>query len=50
MRAYFAEENPIKRDGIALRQLHALSQQQGPRDKKLGLSEVAMFLQMRDQA
>jgi hypothetical protein len=50
MRAYFAEENPIKRDGIAVRQLRALREHQGPREKKLRLSDVkAMFLQMRDQ-
>jgi hypothetical protein len=30
MRAYFAEENPIKRDGIAVRQLRALREHQGP--------------------
>jgi hypothetical protein len=38
MRAYFAEENPIKRDGIAVRQLRALREHQGPREKKLRLS------------
>jgi hypothetical protein len=40
MRAYFAEKNAIKRDEIAARQLHALRQHQGPRDKKLRLSDV----------
>ena len=50
MRAYFAEENPIKRDGIAVRQLRALREHQGPREKPLRLSDVKqMFLQMRDQ-
>ena len=49
MRAYFAEENPIKRDGIAVRQLRALREHQGPREKKLRLSDVkAMFAQMKD--
>jgi len=33
MRAYFAEENPIKRDGIAMRQLRALREHKGPREK-----------------
>jgi hypothetical protein len=48
MRAYFAEENPIKRDGIAVRQLRALREHQGPREKKLRLSDVkAMFLEMK---
>jgi hypothetical protein len=48
MRAYFAEENPIKRDGIAVRQLRALRDHQGPREKKLRLSDVKeMFAQMK---
>jgi hypothetical protein len=48
MRAYFAEENPIKRDGIAVRQLRALREHQGPREKKLRLSDVkAMFFEMK---
>ena len=51
MRAYFAEPNNIKRDEIAARQLHALRQHQGPRDKKLRLSDVIeMFVQMKDHA
>ncbi|MGA2057424.1 MAG: hypothetical protein ABSG88_19200 [Bradyrhizobium sp.] len=29
MRVYFAEKNPIKRDAIAARQLHALKEHQG---------------------
>lgn len=49
MRAYFAEDNPIKRDGIAVRQLRALREHQGPREKKLRLSDVKeMFAQMKD--
>jgi hypothetical protein len=49
MRAYFAEENPIKRDGIAVRQLRALREHQGPREKPLRLSDIkSMFVQMRD--
>jgi hypothetical protein len=48
MQAYFAEENPIKRDGIAVRQLRALREHQGPRDKKPRLSDVKeMFLEMK---
>jgi hypothetical protein len=51
MRAYFAEENEIKRDGIAVRQLRALRERQGPREKKLRLSDVKeMFAQMKDHA
>ena len=49
MHAYFAEENPIKRDGIAMRQLRALREHQGPREKKLRLSDVKeWFAQMKD--
>jgi hypothetical protein len=51
MRAYFAEENPIKRDGIAVRQLRALREHQGPREKKLRLSDVKeMFEEMKNHA
>ncbi|MGA7718467.1 hypothetical protein [Bradyrhizobium sp.] len=49
MRAYFAEDNPIKRDGIAVRRLRALREHQGPREKKLRLSDVKeMFALMKD--
>ena len=49
MKAYFAEENPIKREGIAVRQLRALREHQGPREKKLRLSDVKeLFAQMKD--
>jgi hypothetical protein len=49
VRAYFAEENPIKREGIAVRQLRALREHQGPREKKLRLSDVKeLFAQMKD--
>jgi hypothetical protein len=51
MRAWFAETDLIKRDEIAARQLHTLRQYQGPREKKLRLSDVvAMFVEMKDQA
>jgi hypothetical protein len=47
--AYFAEENPIKRDGTAVRQLHALKEHQGPREKSLRLSDVKqMFRKMKE--
>jgi hypothetical protein len=50
MKAYFAEPNQHKQDEIALRQMHALSEFQGPREKKLRLSDVKkMFAQMRDR-
>jgi hypothetical protein len=48
MRAFFAEKNTIKADGIAARQLHALKQHYAG---KLRLSDVKeMFLQMRDHS
>jgi hypothetical protein len=49
MQAFFEEENQLKRDEIASRQLHALWAFQGPREKRLRLADVKeMFLQMRD--
>jgi hypothetical protein len=51
MQAFFAEEDGHKRDAIAVRQLHALKEHQGPREKPLRLSDVKeMFQQMKDQA
>ena len=51
MRAFHAEKDTIKADAIAARQLHALRAHQGPRDKKLKLTDIKrMFVQMRDQA
>src|SRR5271156_5069343 len=50
MRAFHAEPNAIKRDEIAARQLHALRKYQGPRERKLRLSDVTkMFLEMKDR-
>jgi hypothetical protein len=49
MRAYHRENNPIKADEIAARQLHALGGYLRPRDRKLRLSDVKeLFEQMRD--
>lgn len=51
MEAYFAEDNRLKHDEIAARQLHVLRQYQGPRAKPLRLSDAkAMFQQLKDQA
>lgn len=48
MRAFFAEENRYKQDEIAARQLNALKQHQGPREKPLRPSDIkAMFLEMK---
>jgi hypothetical protein len=50
LRAFLAEKNTVKADGIAVRQLQVLREYQGPREKKLRLSDVKeMFLQMKDQ-
>jgi hypothetical protein len=51
MAAYFAEEDRLKRNEIALRQLHVLREHQGPREETLRLSDVkAMFIKMKNQA
>jgi hypothetical protein len=51
MRAFLAEENAIKRDEIASRQLRALQPYNPPGAKKLRLSDVhELFLQIKDQA
>jgi hypothetical protein len=51
MPTYFVGENPIKRDAIAVRQLHALKEHQRSREKALRLSDVKqMFQQMKDHA
>ena len=51
LQAFLSEENSIKRDEIAARQLHALAKFQGPRDKKLRLTDVKkMFVEMKDIA
>ena len=48
MRAFFSEEDATKRDVIAVRQLHALKEHQGPREKPLRLSDVKqMFREMK---
>jgi hypothetical protein len=40
--------NGYKQDEIVLRQLHALKEHQGPREKALGLSDVKkMFAEMK---
>jgi hypothetical protein len=40
MKAFFAEEDGHKQDAIAVRQLRALREHYGPREKKLRLSDV----------
>jgi len=48
MSAFHRARNPVKRDEIAARQLHAL-QGYMPRDRKLRLSDIKeLFEQMRD--
>jgi len=49
MPAFHCEPNPIKRDEIAARQLHALRGYLRSRDRKLRLSDVKeLFDKMRD--
>ena len=49
MRAFHRERNPIKRDEIAARQLHALGAYLRPRDRKPRLSDIKELLeQMHD--
>ena len=51
LRAFFAEESPIKRDEIAGLQMSVLRQHQGPREKPLRIPDIKeMFLRMRDDA
>lgn len=51
LRAFLAEESQLRQDEIAARQCHALRQFQGPREKKLRLTDVKqMFLAMKDHA
>jgi hypothetical protein len=51
MRAFFAEKSTIKADAIAARQMTALWPYQGPREKRLRLTDVKrMFLEMNDEA
>ena len=51
MLAYFAEPNQIRRDEIAIRQMHALRQYQGPREKPVRTHDIKeMFVRMRHQA
>ncbi|SHM40715.1 hypothetical protein SAMN05444321_6240 [Bradyrhizobium lablabi] len=51
MRAYFKAKGQNERDEIAARQRSALSGYQGPRDKKLRITDVIkMFNAMKDQS
>ena len=51
MRAFFAENNAIKRDEIAARQLSALNAYRGRQENPLRLSDIeTMFEAMKDKA
>ena len=51
MRAFFAITDPMKRDEIAMRQMHALWEFQRPSDKRLRILDVQeMFHAMKDHA
>ena len=50
LRAFFAAKNQIKADEIAIRQLTALNEYLGRRDRPLRVTDIkAMFHQMRDE-
>ena len=50
MAAYFAEDDPLRRDEIALHQLLVLKQLRDPREKPLLLSDIKrMFVLMRNK-
>lgn len=50
-RAFFAAKTGLEKDEIATRQLHALREHQGPREKKLRLTDVhELFEARKDQA
>ena len=50
MRAFYAEKNPIKRDEIARRQMHALRKYQGPQEKPVRIPDIMeMFREMKDR-
>jgi hypothetical protein len=44
LRAFFAEESPIKRDAIAGRQMSVLRQYQGPREKPVRIPDIKEML------
>jgi hypothetical protein len=49
LRAYYAEQDGVKRDEIAGRQLHTLRQYQAPDEKKFRLADVKrLFELMKD--
>jgi hypothetical protein len=43
MKAFFAAKTGFEKDEIAARQLHALREHQGPRAKKLRLTDIHEF-------
>ena len=46
LQAYYAEDDAVKRDEIAGRQLHALRLYQRPREKKFRLVDVKRLFEM----
>ena len=51
MRAFHAEQCPIKRDEIAARQIHVLRQFQAKNERPIKLHQVKqMFEELKDQA
>jgi hypothetical protein len=46
LQAYYAEDDAVKRDEIASRQLHALRLYQGPRETKFRLADVKRLFEL----
>jgi hypothetical protein len=46
MNAYHAEDNPLKRDEIAARQVRALNEHRRPRDPKVRLADVKRLFEL----
>jgi len=46
LRAFHAEDNPIKRDEIAAHQVRALNEHRRPRDPKVRLADVKRLFEL----
>jgi hypothetical protein len=46
LKAFFAEDNPIKRDEIAAHQVRALNEHRRPRDPKVRLADVKRLFEL----
>ena len=46
LRAFYAEDNPIKRDEIAARQVRTLNEHRRPRDPKVRVADVKQLFEL----